>query len=115
MWSSNSGSLITSVLYQVHATPVVRPVSVTKANTILEQGGDPKKEKKQNPCKSNLLQREGILEAGSLHNLKVEKFMSANKQAQQHNNHNRIHNWKVFFFCTPCKIPDPQCDNHGHL
>lgn len=70
MWSSNSGSLITSVLYQVHATPVVRPVSVTKANTILEQGGDPKKEKKENPCKSNLLQREGILEAGSLHDLK---------------------------------------------
>jgi hypothetical protein len=91
MWSSNSGSLITSVLYQVHATPVVRPVSVSKANTILEQGGDPKKEKKE------------------------EKFMSANKQAQQHNNHNRIHTWKVFFFCTPCKIPDPQFDNHGHL
>jgi len=59
MWSSNSGSLITSVLYQVHATPVVRPVSVSKANTILEQGGDTKKEKNENPYKSNLLKKEG--------------------------------------------------------
>ncbi len=49
MRSSNSGSLITSVLYQVHATPVVRPVSVSRANTILEQGGDPKKREKRKP------------------------------------------------------------------
>jgi hypothetical protein len=58
MWSSNSGSLITSVLYQVHATPVVRPVSVSKANTILEQGGDPKKREKKKTLVSEISSKE---------------------------------------------------------